>query len=355
MAREQLANAFSVLGQSFGQMAELRMQQEAQQLEILRQQSLERLRHKNRLAETEQAHELATQRMGIERGYEISDRASDRELALADRQSDRQFQLERDQAAASLTRERWSVEDRRKIEASAQERIAALQARVQEIRDSVGKGDYLDQTYATGEIQQAERQMREISAEMMFQLKKAGDPRYEDLSNYQLLQRAGYSDEEIQAQLPAQQAAAGPELAEPEPAAGPAPERAATNPPPAPPAPAAAEKEEELGPPPPPEVPDLRPKGRGRRSGSINRRDLFGDLGEALTQAGTGVSAERRGGPRAARQQDRTAAQQALRLHKAGKSVPPELAAVVAEMEALDLVSLGFSAFDIKAIADQAK
>jgi hypothetical protein len=269
MARERLSRALSALSQGFAGMAEIRMQREAAELELLRQQSLEDLRHKR---ETD----LETRRQQFETTMARDERTF--RTGLAEREE--RMAGERLTREERLASERYTREDRRLVENEAQDRIAALTKRIQEVTDDrrAAEAEFQDQAVLDGmdaEINEALDQMRSIKARMLLALKDLGDPRYKDEGMNNLLLAAGYSREEIQDEL--RRRSSETSFADADEETFEDPTAIATQPQ----GPPQMPPSNELMPPSPPAVlPDMTKAGRGRRAtkyGALTEgvRDLF--------------------------------------------------------------------------------
>lgn len=98
----------------------------------------------------------------------------------------------------TLQRDRWDREDRRQVEESAGQQLAALDKRIQTVQDAMLKGEYLGkETEAQAELEEAKEQQRVIRYRSMRQLAEQGDPRYKDMGARDLALAAGFSRERI--------------------------------------------------------------------------------------------------------------------------------------------------------------
>lgn len=196
MGAEQLSRFFTTVGQGLGTMYQVRAQREAEELETLRRENLERMRQEFQ---------------GEQRTQDRTQRALTASLTLAQQQrteaSAAQRHTEtlaaaggRHEATLSASAERNLRQDMDKLEKEATSRLATINKRVQTLMDDFRDESGLDPVRDASiqkEIQALQLQKQNVQSETVMRLAQMGDVRYEGLEKPDLLRAAGYSEDQI--------------------------------------------------------------------------------------------------------------------------------------------------------------
>lgn len=161
----------------------------------------------NALLDRQEARDdlIAARQAAIERAREIRQNLQ----RSAEREDDQRFQREQldtqlgaqrgiADAEAGLQRERWSREDRRALEEQTTEQMAALDKRIQDLRDMALKGEVLgNEGEIDRQVREAEDQKLALRSRLVERLYEMGDVRYKDMPADQRLYAAGYSKDQV--------------------------------------------------------------------------------------------------------------------------------------------------------------
>src|SRR5688572_26969189 len=188
MAREQLANALTVIGKGAGAIASSRMEREAKEIDFAREESIAKLQHGYRMDEQLQAQ---TADMTIYAANQANEdrRAGDRskhELALEDRRTANDVKLagERAKHEEKLAGERYRRDDIERLEQSHVTYNRRIDDRIRALTDDLNKEEYMQgmpgHAAVLDELDQLERQKTELEADYMLQMRDLGAPGYKE-------------------------------------------------------------------------------------------------------------------------------------------------------------------------------
>lgn len=166
MARENVANFLNVLGKGAGIMAQSRMDREAKQIDLAREQSIAELNHGYRMDE-----QMAAQTADMTR-YAATQAAEDRRAG------------ERETHESQMASERYRRDDIDQLQTSQQQVTQRIETRIRTLTDDLNKENYFEGTpgykAVMDELDQLEQQKVDVQASFMLKMRDLGVPGYKE-------------------------------------------------------------------------------------------------------------------------------------------------------------------------------
>lgn len=189
MSSPRIARALLPVGQALGQMAEMSWHQDMATAEAERQDNLARLRHTQDL-EMEgrrEAHDVSMESSRVQANKDQS--VVEHDYRSKEIEGNQAFQTKMAGREESLTRERWTREDRSAVEMQGARDINQLDERILKLTDTLGeaemKGEVMDPA-GSQRIQQEIAGLRDQRTQarqaLIFRLADMGDPRYKKVA-----------------------------------------------------------------------------------------------------------------------------------------------------------------------------
>lgn len=209
MSKEALGRALMTVGGGLENMAKITYQNERDQANFMREQSLLRLRGQQ---------EKDIQGEGIAARERIANKELEGHKALMEadwqqrgkeRELDREMRLDIADKTVDYQTRRIDEQQRKSIDAAGQARLKTLDTQMSEYRQMLDEAE-LESVAGVNEeakariqqtIDQLAMQRRQVSFENIAHLKALGDPRYVEMDDAALLRAAGYTPAEVEAIL----------------------------------------------------------------------------------------------------------------------------------------------------------
>lgn len=189
MAREQLANAFDVIGRGLGMMAQTRLQREADEVEAARREALLELEHRRGIEREMLAQTADMSRFAATQAAEESrlTRGMEHDLSLARQRAGHEERL------ASAEAER---EENRMIQASHDASLRNIETRRRKLRDDLNSPDFAEGINTEGrnailsELDMLDEQELDMNARFMLTMRNRKVPGFSDQIDAFLSKRA---------------------------------------------------------------------------------------------------------------------------------------------------------------------